>query len=269
MVAVLDALGLARVDVYGDSYGSFAAQALVLRHPGRVRSLVLDGTYPLDFDPWARDALTVLRSALRATCARARRPAPGRAATPSSASRRSRASCAPARSWRRRAMPAALLVHVRLDDRGLAGVLTAADGALAIYRDLPAAAEAYDRGDRAPLARLAAEAFSGGANGPAQYYSAGLDAAVECHDYPQLFDISRLARRTARPARRGSARAARERVRAVRQGDLVRRRPRELRLVRALAAPGPCPRSSASAWRRLSRRSRRSCWTATSISARR
>ena len=80
------------------------------------------------------------------------------------------------------------LVHVRLDDRGLAGVLAAADSALAIYRDFPAAVEAFDRGDRAPLARLAAEAFSGGANGPALYYSAGLDAAVECHDYPQLFD---------------------------------------------------------------------------------
>ena len=65
MVDVLDALGLARVDVYGDSYGSFAAQALALRHPGRVRSLVLDGTYPLDFDPWARDALAVLRTPAR------------------------------------------------------------------------------------------------------------------------------------------------------------------------------------------------------------
>ncbi len=80
------------------------------------------------------------------------------------------------------------VVRVRLDDRGLAGVLAEADGALAIYRDFPAAVEAFDAGDRAPLARLAAEAFSGGANGPALYYSAGLDAAVECHDYPQLFD---------------------------------------------------------------------------------
>ena len=60
----------AAFDVYGDSYGSFAAQTLALRHPGRVRSLVLDGTYPLDFDPWARDALAVARSALRTTCDR-------------------------------------------------------------------------------------------------------------------------------------------------------------------------------------------------------
>ena len=105
MVAVLDALGLARVDVYGDSYGSFAAQTLALRHPGRVRSLVLDGTYPLDFDPWARDALAVARNALRAT-ATARRPARGARTTPSSASRRSRAACGRVRSRRLRATPA-------------------------------------------------------------------------------------------------------------------------------------------------------------------
>jgi pimeloyl-ACP methyl ester carboxylesterase len=187
MVDVLDALGLARVDVYGDSYGSFAAQALALRHPARVRSLVLDGTYPLDFDPWARDALSVLRSALRATCDRSP-TCPWRAWDPVER------VATLARTLRARPLEvvardaAGAVVHVRLDDQGLAGVLSAADGDLAIYRDLPAAAEAFDDGDRAPLARLAAEAFAGGANGPAQYYSAGLDAAVECHDYPQLFD---------------------------------------------------------------------------------
>ena len=41
------ALGIGRVDLYGDSYGSYAAQAFALRYPGRLRTLVLDGTYPL------------------------------------------------------------------------------------------------------------------------------------------------------------------------------------------------------------------------------
>jgi pimeloyl-ACP methyl ester carboxylesterase len=189
MVAVLDALGLARVDVYGDSYGSFAAQTLALRHPGRVRSLVLDGTYPLDFDPWARDALAVLRSALRATCERSP-TCPWRERDPvervATLARSLRAH--PLAAWSRG--PGGLPMKVRLDDRGLAGVLSEADSDLAIYRDLPAAVGAFERGDRAPLARLAAEAFAGGANGPALYYSAGLDAAVECHDYPQLFDLA-------------------------------------------------------------------------------
>ena len=70
MVDVLAALGLARVDVYGDSYGSYAAQSLALRHPERVRTLTLDGAYPIDYDVWARDALKVLRLALRSTCER-------------------------------------------------------------------------------------------------------------------------------------------------------------------------------------------------------
>ena len=33
--------------MYGDSYGSYAAQAFALRFPGRLRSLTLDGTYQL------------------------------------------------------------------------------------------------------------------------------------------------------------------------------------------------------------------------------
>jgi pimeloyl-ACP methyl ester carboxylesterase len=187
MIDVLNALGLRRVDVYGDSYGSFAAQTLALRHPGRVRSLVLDGTYPLDFDPWARDALAVLRFALRATCDRSP-TCPWQSIDPlervATLARSLRAH--PLETSSRDAGGA--FVHVRLDDRGLAGVLAEADGDLAIYRDFPAAEAAFYRGDSAPLARLAAEAFANGANGPALYYSAGLDAAVECHDYPQLFD---------------------------------------------------------------------------------
>jgi len=189
MVDVLDALGLRRVDVYGDSYGSFAAQTLALRHPGRVRSLVLDGTYPLDFDPWARDALAVLRFALRQTCDRSP-TCPWQSIDPlervATLARSLRAH--PLKTSSRDAGGA--YVRVRLDDRGLAGVLAEADGDLAIYRDFPAAEAAFYRGDSAPLARLAAEAFANGANGPAIAYSAGLDAAVECHDYPQLFDAA-------------------------------------------------------------------------------
>ena len=128
----------------------------------------------------------MLRRALRATCDAladvpvARRDPVERVATLARSLR-----ARPLVRWARD--PGGAPVRVRLDDRGLAGVLSEADGDLAIYRDLPAAVEAFDRGDRAPLARLAAEAFAGGANGPAIYYSAGLDAAVECHDYPQLF----------------------------------------------------------------------------------
>jgi 3-oxoadipate enol-lactonase len=43
--AVLDALGIARADVFGISMGGMVAQELVLRHPARVRRLALGCTF--------------------------------------------------------------------------------------------------------------------------------------------------------------------------------------------------------------------------------
>ena len=43
---MIRALGLARVDLYGDSYGTFFAQVFAGRHPHLLRSIVLDSAYP-------------------------------------------------------------------------------------------------------------------------------------------------------------------------------------------------------------------------------
>ncbi len=185
LALVLDKLRVPVVDIYGDSYGTYFAQAFAVRHPERVRAVVLDAAFAVDgFDPWGREESVALRFAWPQVCQRS-------------------TGCggdvlAQLRRW-----------ALRLEKRPLVGVGRDADGgrhrlevdggALAqmtgdasyyysLYRDLPAALRALGRGDRAPLLRLAAEdlPFTGG--GPVKSYSEGAYAAVACHDYPALWD---------------------------------------------------------------------------------
>jgi pimeloyl-ACP methyl ester carboxylesterase len=205
LAAVLDTLRVPVVDVYGDSYGTYFAQAFAVRHPERVRAVVLDAAFGVDgFDPWGREESVALRFAWPEVCRRSTGCAGD--------------VLAQLRSW-----------AVRLDRRPLIGTGQDADGAHhrvkvdgaalgqmagdasyynTLYRDLPAALRALGRGDRAPLLRLAAEdlPFTGG--GPVKSYSEGAYAAVACHDYPTLWDpAAPLATRRAQLA---AARAALE-----------------------------------------------------------
>ena len=51
--AVRAALGLGKLDLWGDSYGTFLMGVYAARHPEHVRSIVLDGAFPIAFDPGA------------------------------------------------------------------------------------------------------------------------------------------------------------------------------------------------------------------------
>ena len=46
LALVLDALEIDKIDLYGDSYGTFFGQAFAVRHGDRLRTLVLDSSYP-------------------------------------------------------------------------------------------------------------------------------------------------------------------------------------------------------------------------------
>lgn len=49
-IGLLDALGLEQVDLIGNSFGGALSLALAIRHPGRVRRLVLMGSVGVPFD---------------------------------------------------------------------------------------------------------------------------------------------------------------------------------------------------------------------------
>jgi len=201
--SVLQALDLGRVDLYGDSYGSYAAQAFAVRYPGRLRSLVLDSTYILPgSDPAWADLIAAFRRGLRLACSRwPLCPVRGRdpVAVVAAFATRVRAGplvgFAPDGDGNR--------VHVRLDERALAEVVDSGYYYPGLWRELPAAVLAVRHGYRAPILRLAAETVTVDA-GPAapSSYSEALYAAVTCHDYPQLWDPL-----TPVPARAAEARA--------------------------------------------------------------
>lgn len=63
------ALGVARWNVYGESYGTTVAMTLAVLHPETLRSLVLDSIYPPDPLPSGWETVADARSALFAACA--------------------------------------------------------------------------------------------------------------------------------------------------------------------------------------------------------
>ena len=64
--AVREALGLERITLYGDSYGTYLAQAYAFRHPDALDALVLDGAYPVPGEsPWYPSLITTGNEAHR------------------------------------------------------------------------------------------------------------------------------------------------------------------------------------------------------------
>lgn len=194
LAAVIGALGVPPVDLYGDSYGSFFAQVFAARYPWLLRSVTLDSTYEVrGLDPWYRSAITSMPGAFDAVCERS--PAC--------------ADAAPGPSWARIGTLAARLrgapvqgvvpgpagsrESVSMDAVGLVDLVNDAAADPWIYRGLDAAARSLlNDGDPAPLLRLYAQRLheDEAYNGPASSYSGGLYLAVACADYPQLFDMS-------------------------------------------------------------------------------
>ena len=197
LAAILEALGVRQIDLYGDSYGTYFEQVFALRHPATLRSIVLDGAYPLDGPDyaWYPTYAPAMRAKFNIACQRSKACAelPGSSiehVTP--LIERLRAAPFAAHAVDDEGRERAFTVNASL----LATVMFASAPALASVRELDAAARAFMEDDRAPLLRLMAETLSGvdsrDPTADATKWSAGLAAAVMCQDPPQIFDM-RLA----------------------------------------------------------------------------
>jgi pimeloyl-ACP methyl ester carboxylesterase len=195
LAAVITALGLSKVDLYGDSYGSFFAQVFASRFPQLLRSVILDSTYEtIGLDPWYRSTVDSMPADFDDACSRA--PACAQAAPGPAWSR------VVALAERLRASPVSGVVpgpsgalqSVSMNAVGLVDLINDAAGDPHVYRELDASARALlDADDPAPLLRLYAQRLAEDESYfrlPAAEYSVGLYLAVSCLDYPQLFDMS-------------------------------------------------------------------------------
>ncbi len=195
LAEVIGALQLGRVDLYGDSYGSFFAQVFASRFPHLIRSVTLDSTYEtIGLDPWYRSSVAAMRGDFDTVCSRS--PACEGAAPGSSWGRIGLL----AQSLREHPIsgtvpgPTGAMQSVSMNVVGLVDLLNDAAGDPMIYRGLDAAGRALlQDSDPAPLLRLYAERLEEDEayfDVPAREYSVGLYLAVSCLDYPQLFDMN-------------------------------------------------------------------------------
>jgi len=195
---VLRALRLRRVDLYGDSYGTWFSQVFASRYPAALRSVTLDSTYQvLDLDPWYTTTVVTARRAFDQACARW--PACAAAA---------HGSAAHGSAWALigaldRRLARSPVSGATTTEAGTAGRITVTAETLVnlvnnagfdpvVYQDLDAAARALLRhGYAAPLLRLAALSVGfDDSNEPLDGFSDGLFFAVSCTDYVQLFSRS-------------------------------------------------------------------------------
>jgi pimeloyl-ACP methyl ester carboxylesterase len=195
LAAILDALGTGTIDLYGNSYGTFFEQVFAVRHPDKLRSVILDGAYPLgggDY-AWYPGYAPAMRAKFDFACERSAACSrlPGGSLehiVPALESLRRRPVAAHARDGNGK------LRSFTADATQLAMVMFGSAPAFATVRETDAAARAYVAGDRLPLFRLMAETqvsvdSRDETQSPATF-SAGLAAAVMCEDAPQIFDMS-------------------------------------------------------------------------------
>jgi pimeloyl-ACP methyl ester carboxylesterase len=186
--AVRAALGLDKLDLFGDSYGTFLMPVYAARHPEHVRSIVLDGAFPIAADPWGRDVLKGTRRVITLVCRRTQRCSGKRVL-----------GWIAALSVRLRRHPITFRartpigrVKLTLGEGELANV-TYGGGHPEVYGFLPAAVASANKGDFALLKRLVTVDRIGQVGtffiDPSNL-STGASIAASCHDYPRPYNLA-------------------------------------------------------------------------------
>ncbi|WP_042416608.1 alpha/beta hydrolase [Streptacidiphilus anmyonensis] len=205
---VLQRLQLPKVDLYGDSYGTWFAQTYASRYPQTLRSVTLDASYEvLGLNPWYPTTLTTAHTAFDLACRRSPACAaaaprdPWTAITQLAAQLRTAPITGATTDLSGHTVTETVTVATLVDLVANAGFDRSVDKSLA------AAADAVlDHGDSAPLLRLAAQSIGYDNTMPAPpSYSDGLYFAVACTDYPQLFSMAAPPAQRARQLQQAEA----------------------------------------------------------------
>ncbi len=162
------ALGLGRITLYGDSYGTFLGQSYAFRHPDTLEALVLDSAYPARGEsPWYPTLISTGVRSISIACRRS-------------------PSCSGDAGERLRK----LVQWLRERNRGvgpLIDVLAEAGNSVpSSYLRIDRAGTALRHGDATPYKVLIAEAKAG--YGHLHHYSVEAEGVVSCNDYPLLWD---------------------------------------------------------------------------------
>jgi pimeloyl-ACP methyl ester carboxylesterase len=186
--AVRATLNVDKLDLWGDSYGTFLMPVYAARHPEHVRSIVLDGAFPIASDPWGRDVLHGVRRVIGLVCRRTHR-----------CSGRRVLAQIERLAGRLRRHPLTFTaqspigpVSMTLGERELANV-TFGGGDPEVYGVLPAAVDAALHHDLALLKRMVTVSRINEVGGflvDPTHFSNAASAAVSCKDYPRPYDLA-------------------------------------------------------------------------------
>lgn len=162
-------LGVARIGLYGTSYGAKLALAYALTHPSGVERLLLDSVAPVAFpDPFSRSTIAAIPSVLRSLCV---------------AATCRRATGDVVRDFVGVANRLAARPRGALTASALLAILYLVDVDPPVRAALPAAVAAAARGDWVPLERLRTVLSRQAVDTvDASLFSAGLLAATDCED---------------------------------------------------------------------------------------